>query len=188
MGIGKWLIVVAVAFSLVIACAPMGGCTKVGGLVKTSATGFTAESPPPNVLTMTDAEGQWTAAGTGPAQYTDMSEAGVTTLRHGSVPREIFYDRTTGRLILSSGTDVWGEGIEFDAPTGSLRIARGGTSASAPMRASNEALDRLVAYWTARTEAEAQARAAEMRTIEAVAPTLAGTIKDLLRAAGVPIP
>ena len=67
----------------------------------------------------------------------------------------------TVQFNLSSGTDVRAKGVEFDAATGSFKLGEMNLSASEPIRAGNEAYDRLVAYWTTLSKEQKEAHLAD---------------------------
>jgi hypothetical protein len=168
---------------LVPAAFMLGGCagaqvgpriSDAGGVGPSGA--FEQNTPSPNVLSITDAEKRGHIAGTGPAQYTAMTGDGLQTFKTGSTPREVYFDRDTGRFVVSSGADLTAKDIAFDAATGSLTVGEFSTSASEPIRALNESLDRLAAAWVAMTDAEREAVIAESNNIRA-------SLGDLLAAA-----
>jgi hypothetical protein len=177
------LIIVTVAAIAFLGCAgkQVGPHVEDAGGV---AGSFEQNTPSPNVLSITDADKRGHATGTGPAQYTSLNADGLQTMKTGSTPREVYFDRDTGRFVISSGADINAEGIEFDAATGSLRVEKFGTSSSEPIRALNEALDRLVPAWVAMTDAERDAVIAESNNIRSsFGDILAAALKA---ATGVP--
>lgn len=167
---------IMVFVALVIACSALGCAVRVGSKSDTDATKTSYTNGSPNTIGLTDPDGNWTANGTGPQQFTDMNDAGLQTFRQGSTPREIFWDGSTKRLVVSSGSDIRASNIEYDPKSGKVRLGEFSTSASEPLRAGNEALDRLVAYWAARDEASKQAIIAQIEAAKDIAPD----VKDLI--------
>lgn len=164
--------------------AQMVGCTRVGGQVSQNARGVLVDNPSPNTLTMRDlpsGESQWTSNGIGPSQFTDMTSEGVQTFRQGSTPREVMYDGVSKRFLLSSGADISAEALEIDPNTGVVRVGKFSTSASEPIRASNEAYKDLVPFWQSLTQAERDAVIAELETSETISESVKPVLVTLLQ-------
>lgn len=139
----------------------------------------------PNALALADKDGTYSTEGVGPQSYSELTPDSITTLQQGSTPRRIIYQTPDGtRIVVDSGSDVSAQSIEY----GDFKAKGVSLSASAPIAALGEAQAKLVAYWTARDQASAEVLKREMETIENVSPAVAGIIKDILRASGVPIP
>lgn len=142
----------------------------------------------PVTLTIEDQDKRGVANGVGPARFTSITADQVETFQTGTTPRDLFVKLPDGSQInLSSGTDIQAEGLEFNPATGAFKVSKFGTQASEPLRAGNEAYDRLVAYWKTRDQASRDAILAELKTIEAATPIAAGVIGQLIGAlAGTP--
>jgi hypothetical protein len=174
-------VMIAVVVLALAVMMPMCGCVaRVGSASSTDikGTGYTNGSP--NTIGLTGVDENWTANGTGPQQYTQMDDSGLQTFRQGSTPREIFYDKATGRLVISSGSDVSAEGISFDPESGKVKVAKFSTVSSEPIRAGNEAFDRLVTYWSARDEASKEAIVEALKTATNIAPDVKDVLLQLL--------
>ncbi len=185
----------AVGFMLGLAIAMLfvisqAGCAAtVGKKINVDPKKAANTNGSPNTLTLADADGTWNVESAGPARYSEITADGITTVQHGSTPRDIVWNSPDGaRLSISSGSDITAESVKLDQAKGVLEVKGFTTSASAPIKAGNEAFDRLIQYWTARDDASAQVLKREMEAIETVSPTLASMLKDVLRASGVPIP
>jgi hypothetical protein len=137
---------------------------------------------------VSDGDGTWNINSTGPSRYTSLDAKGLTTVQQGTTPRDIYYDRETGRLVISSGTDIRAEGVEFDQAKGVLKLKTFETVGTPQIAALGNLQAQLVEYWTARDQASADVLRREMEAIENVSPTVANMLKDVLRASGVPIP
>ncbi len=168
----------------------LAGCQGIGPSVGITRSDTKLEAASPVTLQIEDADKKGTANGVGPARYTSITEDRVETMQTGTTPRDLWLRKLpdgTFQFNLSSGTDIQAEGLEFDPVTGGVRVAKFGTSASEPIRASNEAYDRLVEFWKSLTQAQRDALAAEMDTIKSVAPTAANVLEQLIKAfAGTP--
>ena len=178
------LLLIFIAASLV----PTGCAAKVGSKVSTTPKAGVQTNGSPNTVTLSDGDGTWNINSTGPSRYTSLDAKGLTTVQQGTTPRDIYYDRQTGRLVISSGTDIRAEGVEFDQAKGVLKLKTFETVGTPQIAALGNLQAQLVEYWTARDQASADALKREMQAIETVSPTVAGVIKDILRASGVPIP
>lgn len=167
----------------------VGGCAaRVGTKVKTTPKAGENNNGAPNTLTLADADGTWNVNSAGPARYTEVSDGSIVTVQHGSTPRDIVWDGQSRRLAVSSGSDISAASIEVNPETGWLKAKDVKLGASEPIRAGNEAFDRLIQYWAALSQQSADVAKRELEAIENVSPTVASVIKDILRASGVPIP
>jgi len=151
----------------------LAGCQQVGPRSDITRATTTLENGSPVTLQIEDADKKGVASGVGPARYTSITQDEVQTFQTGTTPRDLFLVKQpdgTLRFNLSSGTDIQAEGLEFDAATGGFRVAKFGTSASEPLRAANEAYDRLVAWWKALSADQRAAFESQVRATEAIAP------------------
>jgi hypothetical protein len=165
-------------FSL-FACA----CTPVGPKTQIDRANTELQGASPVTLQIEDADKKGVANGTGPARFTSITQEEVQTFQTGTTPRDVWIRKSeSGELQfnLSSGTDIQAEGLEFDAISGSLKVKKFGTSSSEPIRAGNEAYDRLITYWTSLTEAQKEARLAEIDALKVTAPELADLILGVI--------
>jgi hypothetical protein len=164
------------------------GCekNKIGGSFSTDPNGRpNINNPSPVTLTIEDEFKKGTANGIGPARYTSISDSTVETFQTGTTPRDLTLSLPNGaRLNLSSGTDIQMTELSYSPETGAISVGSFGTNASEPLKAGNEAYDRLVAYWAARDEASKEAILAELKTIEASAGLAGGVLGDLIRVLG----
>jgi hypothetical protein len=161
----------------------MSGCQNVGPENTITRDNTTLRNGSPVTLQIEDADKKGIASGVGPARFTSITQDEVQTMQTGTTPRDLFLAKLpdgTIRFNLSSGTDIQAEGVEFDAAAGSFRVDRFGTSASEPLRAGNEAYDRLVTYWVNLTDAQKQARLAEIEALKLTAPELADLILGIV--------
>jgi len=139
-------------------------------------------NPSPVTLTIEDADKRGVANGVGPARFTSITAEEVQTFQSGTTPRDLFVKLPDGSQInLSSGTDINAEGLEFNPKTGAFKVEKFGTQASEPLRAGNEAYDRLVGYWQTRDEASRQAILAELKAIEAGSSVAGGVLGQLIQ-------
>lgn len=161
----------------------MSGCQNVGPENTITRDNTTLRNGSPVTLQIEDADKKGIASGVGPARFTSITQDEVQTMQTGTTPRDLFLAKLpdgTIRFNLSSGTDIQAEGVTFDATAGSFRVDRFGTSASEPLRAGNEAYDRLIVYWASLTEAQKQARLAEIEAMKVTAPELADLILGIV--------
>jgi hypothetical protein len=161
----------------------MIGCQNVGPENTITRDNTTLRNGSPVTLQIEDADKKGIASGVGPARFTSITQDEVQTMQTGTTPRDLFLAKLpdgTIRFNLSSGTDIQAEGVTFDAAAGSFRVDRFGTSASEPLRAGNEAYDRLIVYWASLTEAQKQARLAEIEAMKVTAPELADLILGIV--------
>lgn len=161
------------ALVLSLALSLLAACQQVGPRSKIDRDKTDLENASPVTLQIEDADKKGVASGVGPARFTSITEGEVQTFQTGTTPRDLFLLKLpdgTLRFNLSSGTDIQAEGLEFDATTGGFKVAKFGTSASEPLRAGNEAYDRLVAWWTALSADQRAAFEAQVRATESIAP------------------
>lgn len=173
-----WAGVLAFVFLIILATWGIG-CSPVGPRAKFTRADASIETPSPVTLDIADDDKRGTATGTGPARYTSITGAEVSTFQSGTTPRDLFVRLLpdgSRQINLSSGTDIIAEGVEFDAGSGSFKVRKFGTTSSEPLRAGNEAYDRLVTYWRALSADQREARIAEIRAVESIAPD----VRDML--------
>lgn len=164
-------------------CAALliAGCQQVGPRAKIDRQTTDLESPSPVTLQIEDADKKGVASGTGPARFTSITEGEIQTMQSGTTPRDLFVRLPDGTQVnLSSGSDISAEGVEFDPTTGAFKVRRFSTSASEPIRAGNEAYDRLILWWTALSADQREVRIAELRAAENIAPDVKDMIIGLL--------
>lgn len=145
------------------------GCQSIGSRVQQNAKGIDIAAGSPNVLAMTDAEGQWGMNGVGPQRSTSIdSEGNLQTFQQGTPARDLTWTTPSGsRLSFSSQTDIKiGSAEVYDPASGKMvaKVSDFGTLTSEPQRAANEAYDRLVGYWTSLAQDQRAARIAEIET------------------------
>jgi hypothetical protein len=171
--------------SVAILCVCGFGCSQndIGSNFGADAQGRPKlVNPSPVTLTIEDQDKRGVANGVGPARFTSITAEEVQTFQSGTTPRDLFVKLPDGSQInLSSGTDINAEGLAFNPKTGEFKVAKFGTQASEPLRAGNEAYDRLVAYWQTRDEASKQAILAELQAIEAGASVAGGVLGQLIQ-------
>lgn len=177
--------------SALLVCASFFGvaaCQPVGPTASISRKKTDLASPSPVTLQIEDDAKKGVASGVGPAKYTFIGPDGIQSMQTGSTPRELWAKMANGtELQLSSGSDISIEGLTYDPATNALTVRKFGTSASEPLRAGNEAYDRLVSYWQTLSAEQRQARMADLEAIKAVTPTAANLISEVVRVlAGIP--
>ena len=180
--IHRRLSIALVLASSLIAGLALSACQTVGPTAKIDRGKTSIESGSPVTLQIEDDDKKGIANGVGPARYTSITEGEVQTFQTGTTPRDVWIRKSPDGALqfnLSSGTDVQAEGLEFDAATGSFKVKRFGTSSSEPIRAGNEAYDRLVAYWTALSQDQKEARLAEIEALKVTAPELADMLVSI---------
>lgn len=164
----------------------LGGCQSVDTPTNTfDRGGATLKNPSPVTLDIQDDEKRGTASGVGPARWTSITGEQLQTFQTGSTPRDVWVRKSpdgTLQFNLSSGTDVTAEGIEFDQSKGVFKIAKFGTNASEPIRAGNEAFDKLVDYWKSLPQTQKDALVAQMDTIKAAYPSMESVLSGLIKA------
>ncbi len=183
----KLFLVASVALSL---CSSLiaTGCQSIGSRFKQNAQGVESEAGSPNKLALTDAEGQWTADGVGPSQFTEINDTAIQTFQSGMVQRNFVW--TKGKVALSSGTDFGAERATFyDVETGNLvaDIQGFNTSASQPLLAFTEAQKAAVDYLKLLPPAQVQLGIEQLRTGGEIASSLAPVFATALEAlVGIP--
>lgn len=173
----------ALAIVLIAGLATLTACQNVGPKHTFDRGGATLDTPSPVTLDIQDNDKRGTATGVGPARWTSITEGEVQTFQTGSTPRDMWVKKNpdgTLQFNLSSGTDVRAKGVEFDATTGSFKLGEMDLSASEPIRAGNEAYDRLVAYWTSLSADQKEARLADVEALKVTAPELADLILGIV--------
>lgn len=180
--IHRRLSIALVLASSLIAGLALSACQTVGPTAKIDRGKTSIQSGSPVTLQIEDDDKKGIANGVGPARYTSITEGEVQTFQTGTTPRDVWIRKSPDGALqfnLSSGTDVQAEGLEFDAATGSFKVKRFGTSSSEPIRAGNEAYDRLVAYWTSLSADQKEARLAEVEALKVTAPELADMLVSI---------
>lgn len=168
---------------VLIPMAMLGACQQIGPKHTFDRGGATLDTPSPVTLDIQDNDKRGTATGVGPARWTSITEGEVQTFQTGSTPRDMWVKKNpdgTVQFNLSSGTDVRAKGVEFDAATGSFKLGEMNLSASEPIRAGNEAYDRLVAYWTTLSKEQKEAHLADVEALKVTAPELADLILGIV--------
>jgi len=170
----------AVLLALVAGCSqPTVGSTATYGDTKLA-------NPSPVTLHIEDADKQGTASGVGPARYTSIHDSNVETFQTGTVPRDFFVKKNPDgsfQATASTGSDVRLENVKYDAKTGSFTIGSLSTITSEPLRAGNEAYDRLAGYWQDRDEKSKAVILAWIDALKTVAPEFSALLRTAL---GVP--
>lgn len=171
--------VTGLVFMVLVLIALAPGCQQVGPKNVIDRQTTSLENPSPVTLQIEDDAKKGVVSGVGPARYTSITADEVQTIQTGTTPRDVWLELLpdgTKKVNLSSGTDINAEGVEWNAKTGSFKIAKMGTLTSEPLRAGNEAYDRLVAYWAALSQDQKEARLAEIEAMKVTAPELADLI------------
>jgi len=165
----------------VLLCLMLGACAaRVGASHKQTMAGVDQVNGSPNTLSMTDAEGQWSANTTGPSRYTSVGEQGIETFQTGTVPRDVYWDRATGRLVISSGSDIQARDVLIDPDSGRISIGEFATVGSEVIRAGNEAFDRLKEYWGTRDQASRDVIIRQIEMAENITPDVRDVLLGLL--------
>lgn len=170
------LVLLGAVICATISALVMTGCQPVGPKASITRDSTELASTSPVTLQIEDADKKGVASGIGPARYTSITGDEVQTFQTGTTPRDLWLELRpdgTRKLNLSSGTDIQIEGLTVDPESGAIAVAKFGTSSSDPIRAGNEAYDRLVAYWTSLSEAQKEARLAEIDALKVTAPEIA---------------
>ena len=171
------------------ALSALGGCAaQVGSSIKQDDARRDLVNGSPVTVTVDDNSGERvTVNGTAASGYTLSNETESRWLYTGSTPVNASARRGvdgTWALNMASGKDVSiaAERVNVDPTTGKIE-ARGvklSSDASTPIRAGNEALDRLGAYWSARDEAARQVLIKQSETTGEIPKDLAPFIVQLL--------
>jgi len=172
------------ALLLTTIAAAVCGCQSVGNRVSQDARHADIRTGTPNTLTMADADGQWTANSVGASGWTSMDSNGVERFHQGSTPREIYWDRDKGRLVISSGSDITAKGVMIDPASGTIQLQEFSTISSENTRALSEANAALVAYWSTLTDAQRAAHVADVEAWKESGSTLAPVLLEIIKAAG----
>lgn len=172
------------ALSALAACAPQ----HVGPAFTQDAAAVTDASPAPNIVSLAHAGGEkWDTRSTVPGGYARLYDAdGVAVESIGPRARLISLPGPGGLPIRFAADDVVDLRIdEYAGPEGvlvkgmSLRM-----DSAAQTKAQNEALDRLVSYWSGLTAAQRDAAVAQIEAnraaFEAVAPGLIDALRLVL--------
>lgn len=182
----RCLCMLAVIPALVM--APMVGCQSVGPAFEQNKDTVTMSEPAPNKLSQADASGLWTIASTGPVNQTTLDSKGkLTSLGGGVASREFIMPVEGMPVVLRSGSDVTIDVKKLFSPSSGAPIAEGvkiSTSISAPTRAGNEALDRLVTWWTALSADQRDVAIKQIEASEAISQNLKDLLVPFLSALG----
>lgn len=167
-----------------------GGCQQVGPTAKFDRTTSDLATGTPNVTDIQDDTMRATISSTGTGGFISQSAEETQAFYNGTNPRNVRVDLLpdgTRRINLAGGSDFNAEGVEWTASTGDFKASKLTLSSSEPIRATNEALDRLVTYWTALSADQRAARIAELEAASKAGDTFAPVILSLIKAAaGVP--
>lgn len=208
--VSLFVLVAGFALAAQVGCVDAGKVTEsaqVGSSIRTASGANEQRNASPNTLTLTEpienetvevegeapriitrGGGTWHGNSVGPNAYATLDADGTQEMSTGVTPRRIFYDRDTGRLVVSSGSDISASGVKYDGKTGKLEIASFTTSSSEPIRAGNEAFDRLAAAWTT-VPAESSALVKEVlikaleeerAKVEAITPAAGGVLTQAI--------
>ncbi|MCK6475293.1 MAG: hypothetical protein L6Q35_00505 [Phycisphaerales bacterium] len=176
---------------LIIATLALGavpGCQQVGPRAQQTAEAIDEATPGPSQTRMVDVErGTLTTTGTGPTSWKRLDADGVETVGTGVAPRTLYWDSATKRFVFDSGTDISAEDVRVDVfrDRTTIDIGRFATLTSEPTRAVNEAYADLETYWRSLTQAQKDARIAELEAMKAAGDAFAGVLLPLLRSIGV---
>lgn len=181
-----------VVLAALAALCPLQACQTIGPQVGVTRNDTKLSAASPVTLQIEDADKKGIANGVGPARYTSITDELLETMQSGTTPRDLWFRKLpdgTFQFNLSSGADFAAKGLEFSPVTGALKVDEFSTSASEPLRAGNEAYDKMVGYWTSMTQAQKDALLAEMDTVKAVAPTAGNVLQALIQAfSPIPVP
>lgn len=147
--------------------------------------GSTVNTPSPVILDSTDDSGRITSAGVGPSSFTSITEKQIQTFRNGSVPRDIFIKKSpdgSWQASASAGDNVRLSGVEIDPSSGVIKIANLAADTAEPIRAHNEAFDKLTDYWKSLPEDQKQARLGDLEAIKAAYPSMESVLSGLIKA------
>jgi len=204
------LMISFLVLSVLLGCTSANEGATVGSSLRTQATLADTRNGAANTLTMvenaetetstptdgsaptitTRGGGTWTGNSFGPNAYATLDAEGTQEMSTGVTPRRIYYDRDTGRLVVSSGSDITAKNVLYDGKTGKLEIGEFTTSASEPIRAGNEGLA-LVKERFNGMDAAAQAVLIEglkrdQASVEAISPIAGSVLSDLIKALLLP--
>lgn len=195
--ISKYLVTV-----LFLAAMLMAACVQTelapGTRATIGADGPRIDNASPNTLQFdagsADVGERISSGGVGPASYTVTTDGESRSWRVSQASTEVsLLLNPDGRVSLnsSSGKDVTAkaESVNFDPATRKIAMknVQFGTDASTPIRAQNEAYDRLVTYWTALSADQRAAVLAQLETQGEIGKTLGDLLGQALRtAAGAP--
>lgn len=181
------LLCLVVCFCCPVSC--MVSCQGVGPSSEQKADQITDQTYGPAQTKMVDTErGTISTTGTGATAWKRVDAQGVETISSGQVQRTLYWDGE--KLVLDSGTDITATGVEIvKRPDGgiSIKMASAGTSASEPLRASNEAYDRLEELWRSYSADQRDALIAQLQAMEQAGEVVAGgLVQVLLKMGGIP--
>lgn len=180
------MILIVLAFASLSACTS-GNAVVGSSLIQTPTTTSTRNGAPNTLSFVEDPEGRgtWNGNSTGPNAYATVDADGTQEMSTGVVPRRIFFDRETGRLVISSGSDVSWKSAKFNPQTSLIEIDGFTTSSSEPLRASNEGLALIADRYKNMDQASRDAFIAELeenrKMVEVVSPLAASVLGDLIK-------
>lgn len=158
-------------------------------------TGRVENSSPITLGGVFESDGRETlqSTGTGPAGYAVVTDQEARWWGVNQTQRTLYTRRLPdGTLIgnVASGTDITvkADAAKVDPKTGVIDLKGFAltTTASEPTRASNEAYDRLVAYWTALSADQRQVIVAQLEAQKAIGGIAGEFAGELLRALVAP--
>lgn len=143
------------------------GCQSIGSTQKYERDKSQLDAASPVTLNIQDNDKIGTLNGTGPGGYISTTATGSEAFYVNSNPRNVTINLMpdgTRQVNVAGGTDVTGKGLKIDPETGLIEVAEFSTIASEGVRASNESLVALRDYWANLTQAQRDARLAEIET------------------------
>jgi hypothetical protein len=189
-GRGKnWTRAALVGFATGVLAATLGGCAaQVGSSIRQDDTRRDVVNGSPVTVTVDDNSGERvTVNGTAASGYALSNNEETRWLYTGSTPVNASARRGvdgTWSVNMASGKDVTlaADRVNLDPETGRIEAqgVRVSSDAATPTRASNEALDRLGAYWTSRDDAARQVLIKQIETTGEIPKDLAPFVVQLL--------
>lgn len=172
---------------LPLLCVFAGCGARVGSVFEQTPDGVKSTNASPNRIDLAVNGEHWTSesvTGTRYVRVYDSADAvGMESI--GPNSRVFALPTPAGVLKVASDSDTTIRVEEFTSGTTTVKGLELSTSASEPIRASNEALDRLVAYWASRDEASRQVLIEQVKAIDSGLGKLLEAVVQL--AAPVPV-
>lgn len=166
---------------LALLLASLSACQTVGNKLTQDAKTIADETSGMARTGMADADGTWSASGPQMSGTTSIDGSGIARNNTG-VADSMFYWNGEA-LAVASNADLRIVGSKFYTPDGTLIADIGELSrdTSAPTRASNESLDRMIEIVKTMEDAKLQAFVAQAQLGDKVAQAIVGIAQTLGR-------
>lgn len=179
----------AKAFAVLLVATVSGCANTMGQRIEDRQEGGTVNGGSPNTLIGQDGESSGTVNSTGPVRELTIGPTGVRTRQGGSNPSEgvIRSDEAGTQFAWSFAANVEGKGLKVYDRNGQVlfEAAELSVDGAVQIRALNESLDRLAAYWAERDRLTVESQKVVKDIIAEIAKSVPSLASILAQAFGV---